>query len=161
MDESSFFNESLIKELTGDHTLSARFMRQDFFEFEMTQKHIIVGNFKPRLKGGDPAMARRMLLVPFMACFKGSARDPQMLDKLKGRGAGNPALDHRRGKRWYSEGLAIPESVRAASADYMADHDDLALWIDECCEREGQAARLTCTPASACGRRHAASTRLP
>ena len=40
---------------------------------------------------------------------------------------------------WYSEGLAIPESVRAASADYMADHDDLALWIDECCEREGQA----------------------
>ncbi|MBK7061337.1 MAG: hypothetical protein IPH51_12745 [Rubrivivax sp.] len=39
LDESSFFNESLIKELTGDHTLSARFMRQDFFEFEMTQAH--------------------------------------------------------------------------------------------------------------------------
>ncbi|MBK8527222.1 MAG: hypothetical protein IPL57_09035 [Rubrivivax sp.] len=139
LDESSFFNESLIKELTGDHTLSARFMRQDFFEFEMTQKHIIVGNFKPRLKGGDPAMARRMLLVPFMACFKGSARDPQMLDKLKDEA---PAILHwiiGGASAWYSEGLAIPESVRAASADYMADHDDLALWIDECCEREGQA----------------------
>lgn len=139
LDESSFFNESLIKELTGDHTLSARFMRQDFFEFEMTQKHVIVGNFKPRLKGGDPAMARRMLLVPFLASFKGTARDPQMLAKLKGEA---PAILHwviDGARTWHAEGLGIPESVRAASADYMADHDDLALWIDECCERGGQA----------------------
>ena len=83
LDENSFFNESLIKELTGDNTLTARFMRGDFFEFAMTQKHVIVGNFKPRLRGGDPAMARRMLLVPFNASFKGAERDSAMLDKLK------------------------------------------------------------------------------
>lgn len=144
LDESSFFNESLVKELTGDTTLSARFMRQDFFEFAMTQKHVIVGNFKPRLRGGDPAMARRMLLVPFLASFKGKDRDPSMLDKLK---AEAPAILHwivGGASAWASEGLAVPESVRAASADYMADHDDLALWMGECCERtgEGKAADL-------------------
>jgi putative DNA primase/helicase len=114
-------------------------MRQDFFEFEMSQKHVIVGNFKPRLKGGDPAMARRMLLVPFLASFKGAQRDPHMLDKLK---AEAPAILHwliGGAQAWAAEGLAVPESVRAASADYMADHDDLALWMDECCERQGEA----------------------
>jgi putative DNA primase/helicase len=138
LDESSFFNESLIKELTGDNTLTARFMRGDFFEFAMTHKHVIIGNFKPRLRGGDPAMARRMLLVPFMASFKGDARDPHMLDKLK---AEAPAILHwmlRGTAAWASEGLAVPASVRDASADYMSDHDDLSLWIDECCERTGE-----------------------
>lgn len=134
LDESSFFNESLLKELTGDQTLSARFMRQDFFEFAMSQKHVIVGNYKPRLRGGDPAIARRMLLVPFVASFKGAARDPMMLDKLKGDA---PAILHwivGGAVDWARDGLAVPEAVRAASADYMADHDDLALWFDECCE---------------------------
>jgi len=139
VDEGSFFNESLIKELTGDKTLRARYMRADFFEFTMQQKHVIVGNFKPRLRGGDPAIARRMLLVPFLASFKGAARDPHMLDKLKAEG---PAILHwmiQGAIVWASEGLGIPEAVRAASADYMADHDDLALWMDECCVRQGEA----------------------
>ncbi|MDE2453263.1 MAG: hypothetical protein KGL43_06690, partial [Burkholderiales bacterium] len=137
--ESEFFNEALIKELTGDTTLAARFMRQDFFEFEMSQKHVVVGNFKPRLRGGDPAMARRMLLVPFNASFKGTGRDPQVLDKLK---AEAPAILNwiiGGTRAWLDSGLAVPESVRAASAEYLAEHDDLQLWLDECCEREGEA----------------------
>jgi putative DNA primase/helicase len=138
LDESSFFNESLVKELTGDATLTARFMRADFFEFQMTQKHVIVGNFKPRLRGGDPAMARRMVLVPFMASFKGAARDSQMLEKLKAEASGILHWLVRGAMAWASDGLAVPPVVRDASADYMADHDDLALWLDECCEREGE-----------------------
>ncbi len=57
LDEGQFWAESRIKELTGDEVLSARFMRQDFFEFSMTQKHVIVGNYKPRLRGGDAALS--------------------------------------------------------------------------------------------------------
>ena len=41
--------------------------------------------------------------------------------------------------RWYAEGLAIPERVRGAVDAYLADHDDLALWIAECCDRTGEA----------------------
>lgn len=143
IEEGSFFNEALIKELTGDTTLTARFMRQDFFEFTMQHKHVVVGNFKPRLRGGDPAMARRMLLVPFLASFKGSARDPNMLDKLK---AEAPAILHwivRGAMDWAAEGHLEPsQAVRAASAEYMSDHDDLALWVEECCERTGETKAL-------------------
>lgn len=139
LDESSFFNESLIKELTGDNTLTARFMRGDFFEFAMTQKHCIVGNFKPRLRGGDPAMARRMLLVPFNASFKGEQRDPLMLEKLKAEAPAILAWIVKGAMKWNADGLAVPAIVRDASAEYMGDHDDLTLWMEECCEMEGEA----------------------
>jgi putative DNA primase/helicase len=139
LDESSFFNESLIKELTGDSVLTARFMRGDFFEFAMSQKHVIVGNFKPRLRGGDPAMARRMLLVPFNASFKGADRDPYMLDKLKAEAPAILAWIVEGAMKWNSDGLRVPASVRDASSEYMADHDDLALWLTECCEMQGEA----------------------
>lgn len=139
LDENSYFNESLIKELTGDDTLTARFMRGDFFEFPLTQKNVIVGNFKPRLRGGDAAMARRMLLVPFNATFKGDARDPHLLDKLMAEAPAILAWLIGGAIDWHSEGLKVPASVREASAEYMNDHDDLAMWLDECCERQGEA----------------------
>ena len=84
--ENQHFNEALLKELTGDATLTARFMRQDFFTFEQTQKHVIVGNNRPRLRGGDPAMARRMLLLPFEAVFDRDRRDPHLPAKLRSEG---------------------------------------------------------------------------
>lgn len=137
--EYDYFNEALLKELTGDATLSARFMRGDFFEFQMSQKHLIVGNFKPRLRGGDPAIARRMLLVPFNATFKGAAKDMGLLDKLKAEAPAILAWMIQGAVKWHADGLAIPESVRAASAEYMADNDDMGLWMGECCEMTGEA----------------------
>ncbi|MBS0426372.1 MAG: hypothetical protein JSR41_03680 [Proteobacteria bacterium] len=136
--ENDFFNDALLKELTGDATLSARFMRGDFFEFPMTQKHVIVGNFKPRLRGGDPAIARRMLLVPFNATFTGSAKDKFLLDKLKAEGPAILAWMVRGAEKWSKEGLAVPASVQAASASYMAAMDDLRLWMSEACEMKGE-----------------------
>lgn len=137
--ESDYFNEALLKELTGDATLSARFMRGDFFEFPQTQKHLIVGNFKPRLRGGDPAIARRMLLVPFKATFKGADKDMGLLDKLKAEGPAILAWMIQGAVKWHADSLAIPESVREASSEYMADHDDLGQWIAEACVRNGKA----------------------
>lgn len=131
--ENDFFNEALLKELTGDATLSARFMRGDFFEFQMTQKHVIVGNFKPRLRGGDPAIARRMLLVPFNACFHGDQKDPDLPNKLWAESPAILAWMIQGAAKWYHDGLKVPASVREASAEYMQDHDDLAQWISDCC----------------------------
>ncbi len=139
LEENAFFNESLIKQLTGDEVLTARFMRQDFFQFAMSQKHVVIGNFKPRLRGGDPAMARRMLLIPFNAKFEGAARDLTILDKLKAEGAAIMAWAVQGAIDWHGDGLHIPASVRSASAEYMGDHDDLAMWIEECCHRHGEA----------------------
>ena len=42
IEDGQYWAESRIKELTGDEMLSARFMRQDYFQFRQTQKHIIL-----------------------------------------------------------------------------------------------------------------------
>ena len=136
LEEGSFWAEARIKELTGDETLTARFMRQDNFTFTMSHKHLIAGNHKPRLKGGDPAMARRMVLVPFLQKFEGAAKDVKLPEKLKAEAPGIMAWAIEGARKWYADGLAIPGSVEDASRDYMAEHDDIAMWIEECCKTD-------------------------
>lgn len=139
LEEGAFWAEARIKELTGDETLTARFMRQDNFTFTMSHKHLIAGNHKPRLKGGDPAMARRMVLLPFEQKFEGEAKDAKLPEKLKSEAPGILAWAVRGAVKWHADGLAIPGRVEEASRDYMADHDDIAMWIEECCERSSYA----------------------
>lgn len=133
IEEGQHWAESRIKELTGDETLTARFMRQDFFEFRQSQKHLVVGNHKPRLRGGDAAIARRFVLVPFLAKFGGDKRDPRMLERLQSEAPAVLAWAIQGAIKWQSEGLAIPASVAAASQAYMEENDDLAAWIEENC----------------------------
>jgi putative DNA primase/helicase len=136
LEEGSFWAEARIKELTGDETLTARFMRQDNFTFTMSHKHLIAGNHKPRLKGGDPAMARRMVLLPFLQKFEGRAKDIKLPEKLKAEAPGIMAWIIDGARKWYADGLAIPGNVEDASRDYMAEHDDIAMWMEECCKVE-------------------------
>ncbi len=133
LEDGAYWAESRIKSLTGDATLTARFMRQDFFEFRQTQKHIVVGNFKPRLKGDDPAIARRMVLVPFTEKFTGHRCDPVLPEKLARERPGILAWMIEGARKWARDGLLIPATVRDASAEYLSAHDDIALWVDDCC----------------------------
>lgn len=133
LEEGAFFNEARVKELTGDAVLSARFMRGDFFEFAMQHKHIIVGNHRPRLRGGDPAMARRLVLVPFRAVFPEATQDKALPEKLKAEGAAILAWLIEGAVNWRRHGIGTPAAVLTASADYLANHDDVQQWLDERC----------------------------
>jgi putative DNA primase/helicase len=132
-DEGQHWNESRIKELTGDETMTARFMRQDFFEFPLTQKHVMEGNYRPRVQGGDAAMARRLVLISFDATFSGKQRDKDLPAKLREVAPSILAWMVEGTMKWHQGGLCIPDSVQKASRDYMSANDDLALWIEECC----------------------------
>lgn len=134
LEEGAFWAESRIKELTGDETLTARFMRQDNFEFRQSQKHLIAGNHKPRLRGGDPAIARRMVLIPFLEVFDGHRRDKALPEKLRAEAPAVLAWLIDGSRKWYADGLVLPTKVQDASRDYLAEHDDAAMWIEECCE---------------------------
>lgn len=136
IEDSAHWAESLIKQLTGDETYRARFMRQDFFEFKVTHKHLIAGNYKPRLKGDDSAMARRLVLIPFNQRFEGPRRDKHLSKKLRAEWPGILHWAIVGATKWAKSGLAIPQSVTDASAEYMAEQNDLELWIAECCERD-------------------------
>ena len=64
-EEGRAWAEVRIKQLTGGDTISARFMRQDFFEFRPQFKLTVIGNHKPLLRNVDDAAKRRFNVVPF------------------------------------------------------------------------------------------------
>jgi putative DNA primase/helicase len=78
--------EARIKALTGGDPISARFMRQDFFEFTPQFKLLIAGNHKPSLRSVDEAMRRRFHLIPFNVTIPLEERDPNLAEKLKAEG---------------------------------------------------------------------------
>jgi putative DNA primase/helicase len=68
--------ESKIKTMTGGDPVSARFMRQDFFEFTPQFKLIIAGNHKPTLRSVDEAIKRRFNLIPFTVTIPEDREQP-------------------------------------------------------------------------------------
>lgn len=143
IEESAHWAEARIKAMTGDETMTARYMRQDFFTFRVSHKHIIAGNFKPRLKGDDFAMVRRMVLVPFSQKFEGTRRDNNLLEKLKGEYPGILGWFIEGARKWAATGLAIPAAITAASQQYMSEQDDIGLWVASCCDKVKGARELS------------------
>ncbi len=133
IEESAHSAEARIKQLTGDAELTARYMRGDEFTFPVTHKHVLAGNFKPRLKGDDFAMQRRMVLVPFTQQFTGTRKDERLPEKLKAEYPGILAWAIEGARKWATDGLRIPTAIVESSKEYMAEQDDLALWVEECC----------------------------
>jgi putative DNA primase/helicase len=132
-DEGARWNESRIKALTGRDKISARFMRGDLFDFQPTAKILIAGNHKPQLRSVGEEMKRRIHLIDFPTTIPESERDRRLNEKLK---AEYPQILNwmiEGAVMWNKLGLKRPESVLAATNEYLADEDSYSAWISEYC----------------------------
>jgi putative DNA primase/helicase len=120
VDEGEYWAEARLKELTGDTTLTARYVRGDFFTFKLLCKIVIGGNHRPQMRSVDDALKRRLVLVPFMAKFLGDRRDPDMLDRLKAEGPAVLASLIEGCQEYLEHGLQVPASILVASEEYAA-----------------------------------------
>jgi putative DNA primase/helicase len=133
-EEGRQWAESRIKQLTGGDMVSARFMRQDFFDYEPQYKIIITGNHKPSLKTVDEAIGRRINIIPFN--YKPETPDLNLDEKLKSewpqilRWMIEGCLD------WTANGLTRPAVVKAATREYLGDQNLFAQWLEEECESD-------------------------
>jgi P4 family phage/plasmid primase-like protien len=134
LEKGARWAEAKIKALTGGDKISARFMRQDFFEFTVTFKIMISGNHKPSLSAVNEAVRRRFHLIPFSVTIPPAERDIHFFDKLKPEWPGILKWMCEGCLEWHEKGLAPPRVVTDATAAYLAEEDVLALWIEECCE---------------------------
>jgi putative DNA primase/helicase len=132
------WDETKIKALTGGDRITARFMRQDFFDYLPAFKLFICGNHKPRLSSVDEAMRRRLLLVPFTVEIPPTERDKDLAEKLKPEWPAILRWMIEGALEWQRVGLAPPASVLDATKGYFADQDMLQQWLDECTEDGGQ-----------------------
>ncbi len=78
VDEGKKLAESLIKQITGGDTISARFLHQEYFEFVPSFKLWMAANFQPRVNADDAAMWRRILQIPFDQHIPEEERDPSI-----------------------------------------------------------------------------------
>jgi putative DNA primase/helicase len=137
-EEGRRWNESRVKALTGGDKISARFMRQDFFEFVPQFKLLIVGNHKPQLRSVDEAIRRRMNLIPFLVTIPESERDPNLPEILKEEWPGILQWMIEGCAMWLKDGLAPPDIVRTATRKYLEAEDAISQWLAERCDIESK-----------------------
>jgi putative DNA primase/helicase len=136
--------ESKIKNLTGGDKISARFMRQDFFEFFPQFKLFVAGNHKPAIRNIDEAMKRRLHLIPFTITVPPERRDKHLQQKLLAERDGILAWAVQGCLDWQRLGrLDPPQQVLEATEEYFEAEDALGRWLDERCVREANAKSLT------------------
>lgn len=124
------WDEARMKALTGGDAVSARFMRQDFFTYLPQFKLVFVGNHKPEIRDVDPAMKRRIHLVPFDKVP--AVVDPELPVKLRQEWPAILAWMIEGCKAWRVSGLEAPASVVAATQDYFSEQDAMGRWLEEC-----------------------------
>lgn len=145
-EEGASFKLQLVKRLTGETTLKARFMRQDYFTFRRTHKTILMTNNLPRVREDSEAVWRRLLLVPFEVTIPECRRDPGLLDALIAEAPGILAWIVRGCLEWQNVGLSPPECVRRATESYRGDEDTLGLFLEECCSVDKDTPNATGAP---------------
>jgi putative DNA primase/helicase len=155
-EEGAALREAFIKSATGGDRLSARFMREDFFEFTPTHKMQILTNPKPVVRGQDEGIWRRIRLLPYVEKFgdadevaAGRATKLKVLDLAEvlrsaqvreavlawvvagarawfGGGGGGSASS--------GGGLPTPSAVMLASRVYRLESDRIGEFVTQCCE---------------------------
>jgi len=128
--------ESLVKDLTGQDTISARFMRAEWFDFKPTHKLWLSTNHKPEIRGTDSAIWRRIRLIPWAVAIPSAEQDRKLAEKLRGELAGVLAWAVEGCLEWRRQGLRAPEEVRQATREYRAEMDVLAAFLGDCCRRD-------------------------
>jgi putative DNA primase/helicase len=129
------WDQAKIQWLTGEGSVTARFMRQDDFTFKPQFKLLFAGNHKPMLRSVDEAIKRRFHLVPFTVTIPPAERDHQLYEKLREEWPQILAWMIEGCAKWQKYALSPPDCVRDATDNYLETEDALGQWIEECCER--------------------------
>ncbi len=132
-DEGRRLAISFMKQATGDDTLKARKMRQDFWEFRRTFKLILVTNNLPRVREESHAVWRRLRVVPFDYVVPKAKIDKDLLNKLLQESAGILAWLVRGCRGWQANGLVEPRAVTERSAAYRDREDMIAEFVQDAC----------------------------
>lgn len=131
--EGRKLNESLVKDLTGGDSISARFLHANPFTFEPTHKIWIFGNYKPKITGTDLGIWRRVRIIPFKTTIPEPRPMDEVLSEFEIEAEGILTWAIEGALRWMKTGLPDPEAVTVATDDYRTEQDIFQQFLDECC----------------------------
>jgi len=132
-------SEPLIKKITGNDEMTARFLYGEFFNFMPTFKIFMATNHKPVIKGTDHGIWRRIKLIPFNVRIPEEKQDKHLEQKLWEEASGI--------LNWLLEGIAVwqrerlipPKAVSFATDEYREEMDVIGNFIKEKCVQKENA----------------------
>ena len=134
VEQGKMFSESLIKSVTGEDSLTARFLYGEYFSFKPTFKVFMATNHKPKIRGGDNGIWRRIKLIPFTVTIPPEQRDKNLTEKLIAENSGILNWLIKGYSMWKKEGLGEPDAVREANEEYRMDMDVVGTFVNDCFE---------------------------
>lgn len=133
---------ALVKRHTGGGYMTARFLRENVFRFEISHELFLMTNHRPALDHMDDAMRGRLHLIPFDMRWNRPghpARNPQLPDgdkdlpaKLRAEAEGVLAWLVAGAVAYHRDGLEPPAEVVRMTRDFFNDQDPLGRWLDTC-----------------------------
>ncbi|MCF8567729.1 phage/plasmid primase, P4 family [Alicyclobacillus tolerans] len=135
--------ESTVKSLTGADKRTARFMRQDFFEYVPSDTFWMATNHRPQIRGRDLGIWRRIKMIPFKVTFVEDEldvlpplklpKDKKLPKKLKQEVSGILNWLIAGCMAWQQEGLNDPPEVIEATNEYKNESDPLTDFVADMC----------------------------
>lgn len=130
-------NAAQIKSMTGNDTINARFLHENSFDFKPQFKLYVNTNYLPVINDMTVFSSDRLIVIPFNRRFDGGERDTSLKHKFQNEHTQSAILNWMiEGYRMLcEEGLAIPDSVKDAIAQYRHDSDKTVLFMEDCMEQ--------------------------
>ena len=133
LEQKAVLAEQTVKMLTGGDVLSARELYGRRFNFTPSHKVLLVSNHKPKVRGTDHAIWRRIRLVPFETVIPVEDQDVDLRRSLiEDHGAAVLAWLVRGAVEWHRDGLGSAAAVDAATEDYKTNQDTFGAFLSEC-----------------------------
>ncbi len=143
-DKSARLNVGLIKQMTGNDPLTARFLRQNSFQFVPEFKIFLHANDLPQTTDDTVFSSGRVKVIQFNREFKPEEQDRTLAAAFQkpenAAGILNWMLEGAR--LFLCGGLRDPVAVQAAVAAYRAESDVVGCFITECLVRDGKTRTL-------------------
>lgn len=123
----------LLKSLTGNDRITARFLHQDEFEFYPQFKLICATNHLPICQDDSVFKSGRIQVVLFEKHFSEAEQDKHLKSELSKPESLSGILNWmiEGWKLFCAEGLEAPKSVADATKDYQDSNDKLQCFIDD------------------------------
>lgn len=130
------FDGTVLKQMTGGDTVTARNLYESSFEFKPQFKLWLAANHLPLVREQTEAFWSRILMIPFTVVIPAHKRKKnlgkQLIKELPG--ILNWALEGC--EEWRKNGLMAPDTVRKAISSYKEEYDVLSEFFKERCRME-------------------------
>lgn len=130
-------NASLVKTMTGNDTITARFLNEKSFDFKPTFKMFINTNHKPVINDMPVFLSNRIMIIPFERHFEEDEQDHTLNREFLKPENQSAILNWliEGYKLLQKEGFNTPPSVRAAVDEYQHESDKIMQFVEEMLEK--------------------------